>query len=41
MANSYATEQAHSRGGHFIKQDPAAFDAPFFGLTAKEAASSK
>ncbi|RYP74841.1 hypothetical protein DL771_002762 [Monosporascus sp. 5C6A] len=29
----------HSRGGHFIRQDPAGFDAPFFGITAKEAAS--
>ncbi|KAK3368459.1 putative polyketide synthase [Podospora didyma] len=27
------------RGGHFINEDVAAFDAPFFSLTAKEAAS--
>ncbi|KAH6609746.1 putative polyketide synthase [Trichoderma cornu-damae] len=27
------------RGGHFIKQDVATFDAPFFSITAKEAAS--
>ncbi|KAK3937139.1 hypothetical protein QBC46DRAFT_294875 [Diplogelasinospora grovesii] len=28
-----------SRGAHFLKQDPAAFDAPFFSITAKEAAA--
>lgn len=38
MAN-YWTEQADSCGGHFIRQDPAGFDATFFSLTAKEAAS--
>ncbi|TLS26121.1 hypothetical protein PpBr36_04786 [Pyricularia pennisetigena] len=27
------------RGGHFITEDPAVFDAPFFSVTAKEAAS--
>ncbi|KAK6949612.1 hypothetical protein Daesc_009695 [Daldinia eschscholtzii] len=27
------------RGGHFITDNPAAFDAPFFSVTAKEAAS--
>ncbi|KAI1459907.1 hypothetical protein F4805DRAFT_35615 [Annulohypoxylon moriforme] len=27
------------RGGHFITEDPGAFDAPFFSVTAKEAAS--
>lgn len=27
------------RGGHFIAEDPAVFDAPFFSVTAKEAAS--
>ncbi|KAB5517403.1 putative polyketide synthase [Coniochaeta sp. 2T2.1] len=27
------------RGGHFIEEDVAVFDAPFFSLTAKEAAS--
>ncbi|KAI1806524.1 hypothetical protein F4811DRAFT_510318 [Daldinia bambusicola] len=27
------------RGGHFITEDPALFDAPFFSVTAKEAAS--
>ncbi|KAI0133842.1 putative polyketide synthase [Xylariales sp. AK1849] len=31
--------QVHCRGGHFIKEDVAAFDAPFFFVTAKEAAS--
>jgi hypothetical protein len=41
VADYHATEQAHSRGGHFISQDPAGFDAPFFGLTAKEVASSE
>ncbi|RYP55234.1 hypothetical protein DL770_010932 [Monosporascus sp. CRB-9-2] len=25
------------KGAHFLKQDPAAFDAPFFSLTSKEA----
>ncbi|KAI1392973.1 uncharacterized protein F4822DRAFT_441708 [Hypoxylon trugodes] len=29
----------HCRGGYFVKEDPGAFDAPFFSLTAKEAAS--
>ncbi|KAL7629709.1 hypothetical protein AAE478_001232 [Parahypoxylon ruwenzoriense] len=28
-----------SKGGHFLKQDPAAFDAPFFSITSKEAMS--
>jgi hypothetical protein len=31
--------QFHGRGGHFINKDPGAFDAPFFSLTAKEAAA--
>jgi acyl transferase domain-containing protein len=30
--------QLKARGGHFIEEDPAAFDAPFFSITAKEAA---
>ncbi|KPM43172.1 Lovastatin diketide synthase LovF [Neonectria ditissima] len=34
-----AGAQLHSSSGHFIRQDPAGFDAPLFGLTAKEAAS--
>jgi acyl transferase domain-containing protein len=28
-----------ARGGHFLEDDPAAFDAPFFSITAKEAAA--
>jgi acyl transferase domain-containing protein len=31
--------QIHGKGGHFISEDLAAFDAPFFSLTAKEAAA--
>jgi hypothetical protein len=31
-------KQAHSCGGHFIRDDPAGFDAPLFSITAKEAA---
>ncbi|KAI1384387.1 ketoacyl-synt-domain-containing protein [Hypoxylon trugodes] len=31
--------RTHSCGGHFIRQDPAGFDAPLFGITPKEAAS--
>ncbi|KAF2964402.1 hypothetical protein GQX73_g9163 [Xylaria multiplex] len=29
----------HAQGGYFIKDDPGAFDAPFFSVTAAEAAS--
>ncbi|RYP64365.1 hypothetical protein DL771_008810 [Monosporascus sp. 5C6A] len=29
----------HSRGAHFLKEDPAVFDAPFFSITSKEAAA--
>ncbi|KOS22233.1 Lovastatin nonaketide synthase [Escovopsis weberi] len=29
----------HGRGAHFVKEDPAVFDAPFFSITSKEAAS--
>ncbi|KAI1455751.1 hypothetical protein F4805DRAFT_459397 [Annulohypoxylon moriforme] len=29
----------HSRGGHFLKEDPMLFDAPFFSITTKEAAA--
>ncbi|ORY58512.1 fatty acid synthase S-acetyltransferase [Pseudomassariella vexata] len=29
----------YCRGAHFINDDPGAFDAPFFSITAKEAAS--
>ncbi|KAI0385542.1 polyketide synthase PksD [Hypomontagnella monticulosa] len=28
-----------SKGGHFVREDPAIFDAPFFSITTKEAAS--
>ncbi|KAI1120480.1 hypothetical protein F5Y10DRAFT_289649 [Nemania abortiva] len=28
-----------TRGGHFVKQDPAVFDAPFFSMTPGEAAA--
>lgn len=28
-------------GGHFVKQDPAVFDAPFFSISPAEAAASK
>ncbi|KAI1126734.1 fatty acid synthase S-acetyltransferase [Nemania abortiva] len=27
----------YARGGHFVTQDPAAFDGPFFSITAREA----
>ncbi|KAI0836347.1 hypothetical protein F5Y06DRAFT_298710 [Hypoxylon sp. FL0890] len=29
----------HGRGAHFMAEDPGAFDAPFFSITAREAAS--
>jgi acyl transferase domain-containing protein len=29
----------HARGAHFLKEDPAVFDAPFFSITSKEAAA--
>ncbi|RCI10159.1 hypothetical protein L249_8593 [Ophiocordyceps polyrhachis-furcata BCC 54312] len=29
----------HARGAHFLRQDPGLFDAPFFSITAKEAAA--
>ncbi|KAJ8132109.1 hypothetical protein O1611_g1520 [Lasiodiplodia mahajangana] len=29
----------HGRGAHFTDEDPSAFDAPFFSITAREAAS--
>lgn len=32
-------QQLHSRGAHFLEDDPGAFDAPFFSITAKEAAA--
>ncbi|KAL7762705.1 hypothetical protein ACKLNR_009240 [Fusarium oxysporum f. sp. zingiberi] len=33
------TSNRHQKGGHFINDDVAAFDAPFFSLTAKEASA--
>lgn len=42
VVNTYTNKernQSHSCGGHFIRQDPASFDAPLFSITAKEAAS--
>ncbi|PHH78274.1 hypothetical protein CDD80_7147 [Ophiocordyceps camponoti-rufipedis] len=38
-ANTLKQGRLHSRLGHFLTQDPAAFDAPFFHLTASEAAA--
>lgn len=31
--------QLYARGGHFLQGNAAAFDAPFFTMTAKEAAA--
>lgn len=31
--------QFSARGGHFFKEDPALFDAPFFSITPREAAA--
>ncbi|KAI1452810.1 polyketide synthase PksD [Annulohypoxylon moriforme] len=36
---SATTNTVKSRGAHFMKDHPAAFDAPFFSITSKEAAS--
>ncbi|KAI0388440.1 hypothetical protein F5Y17DRAFT_463704 [Xylariaceae sp. FL0594] len=33
------SNKVHSRGGHFSRQDPALFDAPFFSVTANDAAA--
>ncbi|KAI0418238.1 hypothetical protein F5X98DRAFT_123264 [Xylaria grammica] len=38
-ADSSHFNKLHNKGGHFLKQDPAVFDAPFFSITAKEAAT--
>ncbi|KAI0010005.1 hypothetical protein F4779DRAFT_331916 [Xylariaceae sp. FL0662B] len=35
---SSSPNKLHSRGANFLKQEPAVFDAPFFSITAKEAA---
>ncbi len=37
--NSARPNTLYSKGAHFIREDPAAFDAPFFSITSKEAAS--
>lgn len=39
--NPGKTGAYHSQGGYFLNEDPAAFDAPFFSLTEKEAIASK
>lgn len=31
--------QIKSKGAHFLNRDPAAFDAPFFSITANDAAA--
>ncbi|KAG8157435.1 hypothetical protein KVR01_012819 [Diaporthe batatas] len=38
-ADSDARNNLPSTGAHFLKGDPAAFDAPFFSITSKEAAA--
>lgn len=40
-ANPGKTGTYHSQGGYFLGEDVAAFDAPFFSLTEKEAIASK
>ncbi|KAL7624922.1 hypothetical protein AAE478_004136 [Parahypoxylon ruwenzoriense] len=37
--DSSKTNKLHSLGAHFIEEDPGAFDAPFFAITAEEAAA--
>lgn len=36
----HSQAEVHARGGFFLEQDLAHFDAPFFGLNAAEAAVS-
>ncbi|KAJ8116684.1 hypothetical protein OPT61_g1936 [Boeremia exigua] len=36
--SSNLDNELRARGGHFIDKDPATFDAPFFSITAEEAA---
>ncbi|KAI0165413.1 polyketide synthase PksD [Hypoxylon sp. FL1284] len=36
---SATTNKISSKGAHFMREHPAAFDAPFFSITSKEAAS--
>ncbi|KAH8890390.1 hypothetical protein GQ53DRAFT_721621 [Thozetella sp. PMI_491] len=38
-ADPSSHNRLHGRGAHFLESDPAAFDAPFFSITAKEAAA--
>lgn len=40
-SNPGKTGTYHSQGGYFLSEDVAAFDAPFFSLTEKEAIASK
>ncbi|KAK0617489.1 hypothetical protein B0T14DRAFT_484399 [Immersiella caudata] len=37
--NGERTGTTNVRGGHFLKEDPAVFDAPFFGLSAEVAST--
>lgn len=36
-ADSILCHKTHVRGGHFLEQDIAAFDAPFFGIPTQTA----
>ncbi|KAH9897410.1 fatty acid synthase S-acetyltransferase [Xylariomycetidae sp. FL2044] len=38
-ADANKLNKMHTRGAHFLQQDPGAFDAPFFSITPKEAAA--
>jgi hypothetical protein len=38
--NTDRSKQSNVRGGHFLAEDPALFDAKFFNLTAEVAAVS-
>lgn len=38
-AAKHLLQQLPSHYAHFVKEDPGVFDAPFFSITAKEAAS--
>lgn len=41
MTEAFRTHHAQlqARGAHFVKEDPGAFDAPFFSISSKEAGS--
>ncbi|KAI1099763.1 polyketide synthase PksD [Jackrogersella minutella] len=39
QAEGSSNDTLQSKGAHFLKDDPAAFDAPFFSISSKEAAS--